>query len=71
MSEPESVERLSKVSADELSRFKGLDATTQQAILDAMAAPLSSPKLSARDRSIARARIKAYQNAMKSRKSGR
>ena len=64
------IKRLSTVTPDELERFKGLDATTRQATLDAMAAPLSNPKLSARDRSIARARIKAYRNAMKSRKSG-
>jgi hypothetical protein len=65
------IKRLSTVAPDELARFEGLDAATQQAILDAMTEPLSSPKLSARDRSIARARIKAYRNAMKSRKSGR
>ncbi len=65
------IKRLSTVPPDELERFKGLDTTTQEAILDAMAEPLSNPKLSARDRSIATARIKAYRSVMKSRKSGR
>ena len=65
------IQRLSNVSAAELERFKQLDATTQQSILDAMAAPLSNPKLSARDRAIGTARIRAYKGALKSRKSGR
>ena len=65
------IKRLSRVAPDELERFQQLDATTQHAILDAMAAPLSNPKLSARDRSIAAARIKAYRSVMKSQKSGR
>jgi hypothetical protein len=64
------IKRLSTVAPNELQRFKGLDAATQQAILDAMAAPLHNPRLSARDRAIAKARLRAYRNAVKSRKSG-
>jgi hypothetical protein len=71
MSERKSVERLSQVSEDELERFKQLDAATQRAVLDAMGEPLRNPRLSARDRAIARARIKAYRRVMKSPKSGR
>jgi hypothetical protein len=71
MSKRESVERLSRVSADELDHFRQLDAATQRAVLDAMGEPLSNPRLAARDRAIAKARIKAYRRVMKSRKSGR
>jgi hypothetical protein len=63
--------QLSTVPPNELERFRQLDATTQQAILDAMAAPLGNPKLSARDRAITTARIRAYKGALKSRKPGR
>lgn len=65
------IKRLSTVPPDQLERFQQLDTTTQQAILDAMAAPLSNPKLSARDRAIAKARLRAYKGALKSRKPGR
>jgi hypothetical protein len=65
------IKRLSNVSSAELEQFKQLDSSTQQAILDAMAEPLGTRRLAARDRAIATARIKAYRNVMKSRKSGR
>ena len=65
------IKRLSAVPPDELERFRQLDGATQKAVLDAMAAPLSNPKLSARDRAIGTARIRAYKGALKSRKSGR
>jgi hypothetical protein len=65
------IKRLAEVSTDEVERFEQLDSETQKAVLDAMAEPLRNPKLSARDRSIAKARIKAYRSVMKSQKSGR
>jgi hypothetical protein len=71
MSKRESVERLARVSAEELDHFKQLDAATQRAVLDAMGDPLRNLRLSARDRAIAKARIKAYRRVMKSPKSGR
>jgi hypothetical protein len=71
MSEREPVERLGEVSAAELERFKRLDAATQKAALDAMGEPLRNPRLSARDRTIAKARINAFRRVMKTRKSGR
>jgi hypothetical protein len=64
------IKRLSAVTPDELEKFKGLDATTRQAILDVMAEPLHNPHLSARDRAVTKARLRAYRNAVKSRKSG-
>jgi hypothetical protein len=71
MSERESVERLLRVSAEELDHFKQLDAATQKTVLDAMSEPLRNPRLSARDRAIAKARIKAYRLVMKAPKAGR
>jgi hypothetical protein len=65
------IKRLSTVPPDELERFKGLDAMTQQAVLDAMAQPLTNRRLAARDRAIAKARIKAYRSVLKTEKSGR
>jgi|HubBroStandDraft_6_1064221.scaffolds.fasta_scaffold248562_2 hypothetical protein len=70
MSKSDEIKRLSEVAADELERFRGLDRANQKAILDAMAEPLSDRRLSARDRGIAEARIKAYRAVTKSRKSG-
>jgi hypothetical protein len=65
------IDPLLEVSTEELERFRQLDLATQKAVLNAMAAPLDNPRLSARDRAIAKTRIKAYRNAMKSRQSGR
>ncbi len=65
------IKRLSTVPPYELERFKGLDAATQQAILDAMAQPLGNRRLAATDRAIAKARIKAYRSVLKTEKSGR
>jgi LAS superfamily LD-carboxypeptidase LdcB len=64
------IERLSNVSPAELELFKQLDSATQKAVLDAMAEPLDNRRLAARDRAIAKARIKAYRSVMKSEKSG-
>lgn len=71
MKRDDEIKRLSTVPPDELERFRALDATTQQAILDAMAEPLGNRRLAARDRAIAKARIKAYRSVMESEKSGR
>jgi hypothetical protein len=71
MTKRESLEVLCKVSAAELAGFKALNASAQMAVVDTMGVPLRNPRLSGRDRAIAKARILAYRRVMKRPTSGR
>ena len=68
MSNRSDYDELAKVEPAELQRFAKLDRETQRQIVELTREPANNPKVPKRDRTVAEARAKQFEKAMRQRK---